>query len=469
MEKKPKQEDFNNELGKAFEKHAGILLSKTLNKQDSVYFNLNFNIFEAITSIKSKLILRLGIDKCNDNNDNEKDFQIYKDIKELIKICNNYLKKLYEFSDSKKNFQANQKKLYLENQIHSANENRTNTNIKLNFDDTPQYQQIFGAKNEKGESGIDSSNIISGDQGSDFQTKSKQAKKNKKKSLIKGEIDVLIANVKKQEFQNLLKTKKYIKYCAPDSGNDLPEIFNIIVEVCVNLKTQQNEKANQIKKYNLLIELIENLNKKNPSYLTEYLSPFNKPNACVVSSPHFIIMLATNSSYDYFLESSRKFTEDKNFISDYTVYLCYIKFKLKDDTFGLTENNELSSESLEKIINGLKDQLAQQKEDYAHQKEEFLKQKEEYQEFLKLKKDYAHQNEEFLKQKEEYQEFLKQKEDYAHQNEEFLKQKEDYAQTINKLNKELESYKALTNRILILQIFIPIFVLFLLIIIYFYF
>ena len=54
-----KSEDLNNELGVAFEKHSGILISKILKKEDSTYFNLKFSVARAIALIKQDLIKEL--------------------------------------------------------------------------------------------------------------------------------------------------------------------------------------------------------------------------------------------------------------------------------------------------------------------------------------------------------------------------------------------------------------------------
>ena len=102
------KEDYNNELGKAFEKHAAILLSKTLDRKDNLYFNINFDIIDAIKTIKSKLLQNIPIDNESDNVDKE-EILIYKNIKELVHICNCYLKKVLE-SAPKTKPEDNQKK-----------------------------------------------------------------------------------------------------------------------------------------------------------------------------------------------------------------------------------------------------------------------------------------------------------------------------------------------------------------------
>ena len=58
-----KHPDFRNELGVAFEKHSGILLSKILKRENSTYFNLKFSVTKAILSIKQDLITELFKDE----------------------------------------------------------------------------------------------------------------------------------------------------------------------------------------------------------------------------------------------------------------------------------------------------------------------------------------------------------------------------------------------------------------------
>ena len=89
MEQESKKGDYNNELGVAFEKHSGILLSNILKKEKNTYFNIKFEAIDAIIDIKSRLFAKLPIEK-----DIDKEFEIYKEIKDLIKICNKYLEKL---------------------------------------------------------------------------------------------------------------------------------------------------------------------------------------------------------------------------------------------------------------------------------------------------------------------------------------------------------------------------------------
>lgn len=78
--------DFNDEIGKAFEKHSGILFSKILQKENLTYFNIKFDIVKAILTIKEQLIKRLFPEDCLNI-----EYSEYLEIKNLICICEKYL------------------------------------------------------------------------------------------------------------------------------------------------------------------------------------------------------------------------------------------------------------------------------------------------------------------------------------------------------------------------------------------
>ena len=86
-----KHPDFRNELGVAFEKHSGILLSKILKRENSTYFNLKFTVTKAILSIKQDLITELFKDE-------KKEYDSYVIIKDLVSICDKYLEKIKNFT-----------------------------------------------------------------------------------------------------------------------------------------------------------------------------------------------------------------------------------------------------------------------------------------------------------------------------------------------------------------------------------
>ena len=115
---------------------------------------------------------------------------------------------------------------------------------------------------------------------------SNKEKKKKDKSSITAEIDVLITDVTKDELKKLTDGE-YIKYYLSNYKKELPDKFNIIIEACVNLSTQMNEKKVQIKKYNILSRLIEELYSINKNFLDDYLSPFKKNNKNIIKIPLF--------------------------------------------------------------------------------------------------------------------------------------------------------------------------------------
>ena len=318
--------DFKNELGTTFEKYSGILISNILKKENNTYFNIKFDIIEAINNIKSKISAKIPLEE--EDKDNE--FAIYKEIKSLIKICNTYKEKLKNLSKSSNNNNIDSMKCFSENKINIF-ENKDN--ISNNNKDTPKKSEEENTINSKNGSEIDKIKLNS-DNSSYTSGSKKTAKKKEKKNLNKGEIDVLITNVKREEFLNLIN-EKYLKF----NKFTLPENFNIIVEACLNLSNQIEEKKIQIKKYRILTDLINDLYNKKPEYLNDYLCPFYGKYEMKIFNPNFVYIITTNSVYDYFIQTSRKFFEEKKNNQNLNLFILYIKFNLVDKNFGLANNN----------------------------------------------------------------------------------------------------------------------------------
>ena len=75
--------------------------------------------------------------------------------------------------------------------------------------------------------------------------------KKEKKNSSKEEIEVLITNVNKDEFLQL-ENKNYLKYFNCNNLAKITDNFNIIIEACLNLSNQMEEKKFQISKYRIL-------------------------------------------------------------------------------------------------------------------------------------------------------------------------------------------------------------------------
>ena len=139
----------------------------------------------------------------------------------------------------------------------------------------------------------------------------------------------------------------------------MPDKFNVIIEACVNLSSQMNEKKNQIKKYNILASLIEELYSKNEKYLHIYLSPFKKKNQSIISCPYFVFIITTNSAYKFFMTSAKKFLEDEKINYDYNLFIFYAKFKLNEINILKKNNEDLEEKvkNLELKIKSLEDKI----------------------------------------------------------------------------------------------------------------
>lgn len=339
--------DFQNELGKAFEQHTGILFAKMLKKENNIYFNIKFDINHAIRTIKEKLFRKLILDKSILN------YEKYKAIKELIEICDKYLDKLktvnFFLDDSYENESNLGSSNIIFNDIYSSSKEYDSYQYESKQNICSDFSSYtFGSADENNKSYNPNINKVNktkkirnkNEQGniSYYESESSiKENKNKNKKLSKGEIDVLISNVTKEEL-NKITDKNANKYFVSKIINEIPDTFNIIIETCLNLSTQMKAKKIQIRKYSIISRLLEELYEKNKNFLEEYLSPFKKNNQNILSSPYFIYIIATNSAYTYFKISSKKFIEDK---TDFNcnLFIFYIKFKLNSDITNILENN----------------------------------------------------------------------------------------------------------------------------------
>ena len=419
FEEKSNKNDFNNGIGEAFEKYSGIFLSKLLQKESNTYFNIKFDIIEAINCIKANLIQKLPIEL-----DVKNEIEIYLGIKELIKICNRYLdvakaitkitEPSYEFSkksesDSsncilgKKFKSAQQNKKFKKNDFFTNKtieefdhgKNEIDSKEKINgkvINDEPNITALsdvfftskkFASEGKKkqisknnniksnentsnrtnsiNESINNSSNYFNSGNDIDSIKDTTNTIKREKKRLVKGRIDVLITNVTKDQFKQITHTK-YNKYFVSNYVKELPDKFNIIIESCINLSTEMNEKKNQIKKYYILSELIEKLYSKNKNYLEIYLTPLKQKIGNIeLSCPYFAFIITINNAYNYFKIASKKFLEDKDNINC-NLYIYYIKFKLNDNKIDVCENNDDDEDTIRQKFEKMEKEIADMKE-----------------------------------------------------------------------------------------------------------
>ena len=399
-----KSEDLNNELGVAFEKRSGILISKILKKEDSTYFNLKFSVARAIALIKQDLIKELF-------KGGKKEYDVYVKINDLVLICDKYLNEVKNTSDmpsnsnnkdcetdssefkkkipniqkkycsakqnkcqTKVNFSSNNSSISCKkdlnssiniSHINSGSNSDKNDFLKSNIisadeiienkEQNPTKNKNKAKKEETDINKITSSELEEHEEGD---TTSIISKKRKSNNELNGEIDIIIADVTKKDFEKLIKEENN-KYYLTNKKANLPDKFNIIIEACVNLGTQTIEKKKQINKYSILSRLINELYSKNKEYVDIYLSPFKKQNKNILSCPYFVFIIATNSSYDYFMTSAKKFLEDEKKKYDYDLFIFYIKFKL-NEVNDLEKNNkdfEKELEDLKATVNLLKAEI----------------------------------------------------------------------------------------------------------------
>ena len=282
-----KSEDLNNELGVAFEKHSGILISKILKKEDSTYFNLKFSVARAIALIKQDLIKELF-------KGGKKEYDVYVKINDLVLICDKYLNEVKNTSDmpsnsnnkdcetdssefkkkipniqkkycsakqnkcqTKVNFSSNNSSISCKkdlnssiniSHINSGSNSDKNDFLKSNIisadeiienkEQNPTKNKNKAKKEETDINKITSSELEEHEEGD---TTSIISKKRKSNNELNGEIDIIIADVTKKDFEKLIKEENN-KYYLTNKKANLPDKFNIIIEACVNLGTQTIEK-----------------------------------------------------------------------------------------------------------------------------------------------------------------------------------------------------------------------------------
>ena len=89
--------------------------------------------------------------------------------------------------------------------------------------------------------------------------------------------------------------------------------------------------------------LIEELYSKNKNFLDDYLSPFKKNNKNIIKCPFFIFIITTNSAYNYFKISSKKFLEDSDSNYECKLFVYYVRFKLNGEVNNIDNNEDLKS------------------------------------------------------------------------------------------------------------------------------
>ena len=157
-------------------------------------------------------------------------------------------------------------------------------------------------------------------------TKQKQNKqKNQKESDVYGDFDIVIPNVKKEKFKEMIydnfhysEENKCIIF-KKDKLDKLPSCFHLLIEIGINIfQLNLASKIKQIKKYISIINVRNKIN--NDKIKNEYIEDFEKRFSLNLNSDKnnisksFVYMLISNSSYSYFYQ---RFLDNKIYKCDY--------------------------------------------------------------------------------------------------------------------------------------------------------
>ena len=266
--------------------------------------------------------------------------------------------------------------------------------------------------------------------------KEKKNKKNKpkinKKDDISGDFDIIIPNVKREKFENLLK-KNFIYdeemqciFFQKEKIKELPSCFHLFIEIGLNvLYNQMAHKAKQIKKYISIINMrnaIKNNKIKNiyiDDFQRRFSLDFNTDKNNIAQD--YVYMLISNNDYRYFTQrffNNKSFKEDEfqdeiniamSSINDEFIFYGYVYFaKYLNSHTLISMESEIQHKSL---ISQLQKKMKKQKESWNKLIEEQIKkQKEAWNRLIeeKIKKQIEEQMEECDKQIEEQIKELKQ-------------------------------------------------------------
>ena len=323
----------------------------------------------------------------------------------------------------------NQNKIISINTDKNIN-NNTNTNNNMNLIDN----------------NINNINI---DKNKAKEKKEKKNKKNKpkinKKDDISGDFDIIIPNVKKEKFENLLKKNfHYGEEMAcivlqKEKIKELPSCFHLFIETGLNaFNNEMAHKTKQIKKYISIINMRNAI--VNDKIKKIYIEDFQRRFSLDLNSDKiniaqdYVYMLISNSDYQYFAQrffNNKSFKKDEfqdeiniamSSVKDEFVFYGYVYFEkyLNSHTFVSMElekqNNSLISKLKidldnkdkawnKKIEERVNEQIKKQKEDWNKQMKKQMEEQMKKQMEEQIKKQMGEQ---IKKQKEEEIKELKQ-------------------------------------------------------------
>jgi len=273
---------------KRFESYIGWSFSREF-KCEKYYQSVNYSLKKE----KDLIIYLLG----------KNNIEIYKR-KQIIINLDKYVENL----NALKSLDRSDNKL-------SQSESKSDKNKKTNSDNSNIYINIIENKKNKDKNK------------KKFNKKELKELKSKIVDDIYGYIDVIIPNVQKINFLNMLNKKfyhnddyKYINFKEEDLKN-LPDTFHLLIETGLNmLYSEMPHKIKQIKKYISLINIRNNINDDMIKKL--YIDDFAKRFSLNINlakgkniSNKFVYMLISNSDYGSFIHrffDNKPYKNEKN-------------------------------------------------------------------------------------------------------------------------------------------------------------
>ena len=220
----------------------------------------------------------------------------------------------------------------------------------------------------------------------------KQGLASKKLGDIYGDIDVVIPNVQKINFENMINEKFYHKLdykCITFQEEELkklPDTFHLLIETGLNVfHSEMPHKTKQIRKYISLINIRNSINDDNIKklYIDDFAKRFSlnlnlAEGKCV--SNKFVYMLISNSDYGTF---THRFFDNKDYEKEKNVEFDIISKKDPGESIfcgfidfakGINSNAFLDKKISErdKEISNQKKEIAEQKKEITEQKKEII-------------------------------------------------------------------------------------------------
>ena len=363
--------------GLRFESYIGSSFTKQLGCKN-FYKGIDYSIHEEIWTIFHTII------KNEINFEPEKAKEI---VDKLIKYNENENKLLLNFQDPKYASSHSESKTDKTDTLSSENANSSENNANINTINSEKNDKKE-KKREKKEKKMKKKQLIP-----ENEEEKKIMDEIKKNKDIDGDFDIIIPNVEREKFKNMIINNFYYgnksNTCiifGKKTLIELPEVFHLFIEVGLNVfQDEIKYKSFQINKYISIVNLVNEIgnedikNKYKDNWRTRLNLNENLGENKIIADK-YVYMLISNSEYGAF---SYRFLDKKNYESE-------------DDTKDNKEYKKLLPEDseeflfcgyvdFEKEINGIRGLNIKMEKQKEHFETEIGKQKEAMEKTMELK------------------------------------------------------------------------------------